>query len=396
MATFTLLRSGAWRVQVRRKGTYVAETFLRKTEAQGWAREAELAIDAGLKPPRRGHPTPKKGQLSFGALIDMHIADMADLKKPMARSKSFVLSALKDEIGRLAVDALTRERLVAYGRARAAMGAGPATLAIDFSYLSTIMTHAAAIHGVTVSLEQVKLARTALVRLGLIGKSDERNRRPSQDELDHLIAFLDGNPRQLIPAGRLVRFAVATAMRVEEITRIRWDDVDAKKRTVIVRDRKDPRHKAGNHMVVPLLAATGYDAEAILREQGHVTGDQVRIFPYAPDSISTAFRRACRELEIEDLRFHDLRHEATSRLFEAGFTIEQVALVTGHKDWKNLRRYTNLRPEALHAEAERLARRGKPPADEAEEDLASERIDQSTQRRLRRRGAQALLIKSET
>ncbi|HEY2753210.1 MAG TPA: tyrosine-type recombinase/integrase [Phenylobacterium sp.] len=45
---------------------------------------------------------------------------------------------------------------------------------------------------------------------------------------------------------------------------------------------------------------------------------------------------------------HDLRHEAASRLFEAKFTIEQVALVTGHKDWKMLKRYTNLRPEQLH------------------------------------------------
>ncbi|MBL4821255.1 MAG: tyrosine-type recombinase/integrase, partial [Gammaproteobacteria bacterium] len=53
-------------------------------------------------------------------------------------------------------------------------------------------------------------------------------------------------------------------------------------------------------------------------------------------------------LDIEDLHFHDLRHEATSRLFEAGLTIERVALVTGHKDWKMLRRYTHLKPEDLH------------------------------------------------
>jgi site-specific recombinase XerD len=54
-------------------------------------------------------------------------------------------------------------------------------------------------------------------------------------------------------------------------------------------------------------------------------------------------------LKIEDLHFHDLRHEGTSRLFEAGFSIQQVALVTGHKDWKMLRRYTHLKPETLHA-----------------------------------------------
>lgn len=64
--------------------------------------------------------------------------------------------------------------------------------------------------------------------------------------------------------------------------------------------------------------------------------------------MGAAFRRACQELKIEDLHFHDLRHEGTSRLFEAGLSIERVALVTGHKDWRMLRRYTNLKPEDLH------------------------------------------------
>jgi integrase len=170
-----------------------------------------------------------------------------------------------------------------------------------------------------------------------------------------------------------VRFAIATAMRIEEITRIRWNDLDERKRTVIVRDRKDPRHKDGNHQPVPLLAATGYDAWAILKDQGAITGHLDRIFPYDPRSISAAFRRACRELEIDDLRFHDLRHEGTSRLFEAGFTIEQVSLVTGHKDWKMLRRYTNLRPEKLHDTARELRERA--------EENAKRRAGQSRPRR---------------
>jgi integrase len=63
--------------------------------------------------------------------------------------------------------------------------------------------------------------------------------------------------------------------------------------------------------------------------------------------VGTAFRRACKKLKIENLHFHDLRHEATSRLFKAGLAIEQVALVTGHRDWKMLKRYANLRPENL-------------------------------------------------
>jgi integrase len=94
---------------------------------------------------------------------------------------------------------------------------------------------------------------------------------------------------------------------------------------------------------------SGYDAFALIEEQRALrVNDDERIFPFNHKSISTRFTRTCQELEIEDLHFHDLRHEGTSRLFEAGFAIHQVALVTGHKDWKMLRRYTHLRPEALH------------------------------------------------
>jgi integrase len=77
-----------------------------------------------------------------------------------------------------------------------------------------------------------------------------------------------------------------------------------------------------------------------------------RIFPHAAQSVSTAFQRATEELGIEDLRFHDLRHDGASRLFEAGWTIERVALVTGHKDWNMLRRYTQLRAEDFHRPSE--------------------------------------------
>ena len=140
--------------------------------------------------------------------------------------------------------------------------------------------HAAAVHGVAISKEPIELARVALRRLGLLGMSRERDRRPTQTELDAPIAFLDGNPRQLIPVGRIIRFAVATAMRQSEIASIVWPDVDDRVRIVVVRDRKDPRKKDGNHQHVPLIALTGYDAWAILEEQRRATNSVDRIFPY--------------------------------------------------------------------------------------------------------------------
>jgi integrase len=119
-------------------------------------------------------------------------------------------------------------------------------------------------------------------------------------------------------------------MRQEEICLICWADVDATQKVVIVRDRKDPREKDGNDQLVPLLDATGIDAWAVMQEQKAASPKTERIFPYNGRSLGTAFRRAYRELGLENLHFHDLRHEAASRFFEAGFTIEQVALVTGH------------------------------------------------------------------
>ena len=71
------------------------------------------------------------------------------------------------------------------------------------------------------------------------------------------------------------------------------------------------------------------------------------IFPYDPRSVGAAFTRACHVLGINDLRFHDLRHEATSRLFERGYQIHEVAQFTLHESWNELKRYTNLKPENL-------------------------------------------------
>jgi integrase len=343
MPSFRQLPSGNWRAQVRRKGRYAAATFRRKKDAQSWALETERRID-------RGEFNASQAVLrleTVGDLIALHIADMQEVNKPLRRSKAYSLNLLKARIGSYPIKSLDRTVIIAFGRSRAKEGAGPVTLAAELSYIGTILSHAAAIHGVETRREDVDLARIALARLGLVGRGNERDRRPTQHELDRLFAYFEGNAKLTIAMSRIVKFAIATAMRVSEITEIEWTDVDSRLRTVVVRDRKDPRKKEGNNQRVPLIDDTGYNAWSLLEEQRGIARDSGRIFPYNERSIGTAFRRACKKLRILDLRFHDLRHEATSRLFEAGLTIERVALVSGHKDWKMLRRYTHLKPEAL-------------------------------------------------
>lgn len=339
-------RKGSWRVQVRRGRRSLNKTFRMKADAETWARDIERAIDMDIDPTTRRITTKD----SFASLINQHIDDLATYGKPLRRSKESVLRRLEIELGPEPVANLTRERLIQYGRERVKAGAGPATLAIDLSFIGTVLTHAAAMHGFQANTEAVRLARVALRRMGAVGRGQERDRRPTSDELETLFEAFDDNPRNTMPMTAIVQFAIATAMRLDEIVRIEWQHLDPRSRTILVENRKDPRNKDGNDQRVPLLDVTGYDAFALLDEQRQRTGGNgARCFPYNGRSIGTNFRRTCQEEGIEDLHFHDLRHEGTSRLFEAGLTIEQVPLVTGHKDWKMLKRYTQLRPENLHA-----------------------------------------------
>jgi integrase len=348
MANIRQLASGHWQVQIRLKGRKATETFLRHDHAREWASATETQVDNGRAPTGRRARKAK----TLGALIALHIDDMKDVGKPPQRSKSATLEMLQRKLGALPLSQLDRERLIRFGRERAKEGAGPVTVGMDLGAIKLVIGHAAAVHGIDVSIEPVQLARMALKQLGLIGKGNERDRRPTEDELTQLFARFDGNDRQVIPMGRIIKFAIATAMRQEEIFRATWDDFNAQTKMLTIRDRKDPRQKKGNDQRIPLLKVSGYDAVALIEEQRAIRSNKDdRIFSYNHKSAGTAFTRVCSEMRIVDLHFHDMRHEGTSRLFEAGFSIQQVALVTGHKDWKMLRRYTLLKPETLHAMA---------------------------------------------
>lgn len=350
MAAINRLPSGRWRVQLRRWGSYASKTFRLKADAEQWARAQEDSLERGEGITLKA----KQPHETLGDLIELHLADMAEVGRAARRSKEFTLRRLNETIGKLHVAHLSRERVIEFGRRRAKEGAGPVTISMDLSYLHLILEHAAAIYGYSVPTEQLRLGRAALLRLGLVGKSNVRDRRPTEDELGRILACVDNNPRLLLPLGRIIKFAIATAMRQEEITRILWDDYDPAVPSVVVRQRKHPREKSNNDQTVVLVSDTGFDAVALLAEQRNQSSSLGSIFPYNARSVGAAFRRVCRDLQIDDLHFHDLRHEGISRLFEADWDIPQVAAVSGHKDWKMLQRYTHLRPTFIASRAGRV------------------------------------------
>jgi integrase len=337
-----------WRALIRRKGhPSYCKTFRTKVQAEAWARQIETDIDRGQAP---------RAAAVVGHVLSLREAIAAyrglrDRSRPISDSSNehYMLNHLVDGLGERNVATLTPQDLVNYCQMRKEEGAGPYTCNMEISKLGTALRYA----GVALKLtlpDVVAAARPLLNHLQLIGGGGRRERRPTEDELVRLIATMDADFGQLY--ADVIRFAVATAMRRGEITRLQWDDVDNDKRLVLVRDRKDPRRKAGNDQWVPLLGV----AWEVLTQQAR-TEDEPRIFPLHEQTLSKYFKAACDKLGIPDLHFHDLRHEGTSRLFEDGYEIQQVALVTGHKDWRHLRRYTNLKPEDLHqAPAKRLVR----------------------------------------
>lgn len=315
-----------WRALIRRRGhKSICKTHPTKAAAEAWARAVEAQLD-------QGRPVVAATGLTVASLIQRY-RDLRETVRPIldTSNEHYILKHLEAGLGSIAVSSLTTDDLVNWCRKRREEGAGPYTLNIEISKLGTVMRYAA-----DDLPDVVGKARPRLAYLGLIGGGGRRERRPTEDELNRILQALP------VRYAEATRFAVATAMRRSEICSLRWSDVDEVSRLVLIRDRKHPRRKQGNDEWVPLLGV----AWDILQRQPR---DDERIFPLHPQTLSKTFKAVCDRLSIPDLHFHDLRHEGTSRLFEQGFQIHEVSLVTGHKDWRHLRRYTQLRPEDLHA-----------------------------------------------
>jgi len=343
MATFSQLPSGRWRAQVRRAGINRGRTFTKKRDARDWAAtiegQAEHIATGGFAPVPKG--------ATVGDLIDKYTETVAKLP---GRTKGATLAMLKRRLGARPLASLNAVVLRDFIDKRIADGAGGVTIAADLSFLSAVLKWGRHARRLDIPERLALEAREGLKHRGLETRGRERDREPTDDELACLYAYWRANPRQVIDMETLCRFALASAMRQDEICRLQVDDIDRAARTVVIRDRKDPREKAGNDQTVPLLPDAWAIVEPLIegREVGNIFDAQAR-------SVSASFTRTCQVVEppIVDLHFHDLRHRATAQLFRMGLGIPQVAKITGHKTWAMLKRYTDIKPADVHEAAAR-------------------------------------------
>lgn len=314
-------------VRLKRAGKLIysqTETFDREQAATAWLkkRETELAQPGALDKPN--DPT-------LADVIDVYNADKL---RPHGKTKDQVLRTIKAaDIGELRCSQVTSQALVQFAQS---IKAQPQTVGNYMSHLAAVFAVARPAWGYPLDKQAMDDARMVLKKLGLVAKSRERTRRPTLDELNKLMdhySLMQLKRSDAIPMTRIILFAIFSTRRQEEITLIEGKDLDAPALEIIVRNMKNPGEKIGNDVTTTLTA----EALQLIQLQPATAG---RIWPYNADSISASFTRACVVLGIEDLHFHDLRHDGISRLFELGWSIPRVACVSGHRSWASLKRYT--------------------------------------------------------
>lgn len=314
-----------------------AETFNRRQNAVIWLRNREADLD---KPGALDNAIANKGKETGVTLGEAIARYKREMTKKIGRTKEQVLEAIEaDPIADLTCRQATSDQLVAYAQRLADGGRQPATVGNYLSHLSAVFSIARAAWKYDLDPIQIADAQKVLRKLGTIGKSRARTRRPTLEELDRIMTHFSNRQKRVphsAPMPLIIAFALFSTRRQEEIVTLRRADYDKAHKRILVRDMKHPGQKIGNDVWCELP-----DPVPALIDIIPDTGEL--LFPYTTDAISAAFTRACKLLDIEDLHFHDLRHEGVSRLFEMGRTIPLAASVSGHRDWKSLQRYTHIR-----------------------------------------------------
>jgi integrase len=326
MATF-VQRPGprgkrVWQALVRRRGyPQQTRTFDTKAKAEDWASVLESEMARGVFVSRA-----EAENTTLREALDRYQREIVPGKKNADREGRRVKGLQARTLARRSMASIQGKDIAAFMQQRQAEGAGPNTVRLDLALLSHLFNVARAEWGMASLANPVEMVRKPKLPGG-------RTRRLVDDELPRLLAAAHVYGGEI---GPLITWAIETAMRRGEIAAMRWDHLDRKARVLLI-----PETKNGTPRRVPLSTAALGVLDGLPRR---IDG---RVWGMRPDSISQAFERVCKAAGIEGLTFHDLRHEATSRLFEKGLNPMEVAAITGHKTLQMLKRYTHLRAEDL-------------------------------------------------
>lgn len=316
-----------YQVIIRRQGYKpITKTFPTRDAADKWARIKEREIDTGAYIPAND-----ASKITFREVCERYRAEVLPNKKGASQEKSR-LDLIEDEFGDFALAALSPSR-IAFFRDKRLKVVSAQTAKHEINLIQRVLK--SAMHDLGVEFPNG--LPTSKIQKPKIPASAARNRRLEEGELERLLEAARTSKSE--PAARILEFAVNTGMRRGEIAKMEWKDVDLKARVLQI-----PETKTGNPREIPLTsrAVDILKAQAVAGGLGRGVWGGIKA-----DSITQMFKRACAKAGIDDLRFHDLRHEAASRLAENGWSVSEISAITGHKSWQALKRYTHIRPANL-------------------------------------------------
>lgn len=365
MATIVRTPSQTWKAVIRKQGwPTTSKTFRTKRDAVDWARRVEDDMVRGVYIERGASE-----RMTFGLALDRYLAEVTPTKKPATqRTEMERAQPLREFFGQYALAAITPDLIARYRDARLATATqrqsrnkgaptrllSASTVRLEFALLG---------HLFTTAIREWRLGLThnpvALVRKPR--PAEGRDRRLTTHEETALLAAVDAYSNPML--GWIVRIAMGTGMRSSEILGLQLGQVDTKRRVVRLSHTKNdsartvPMSQAVAEVFREALANPLRPDDCDLVFFGEI-GRDGRRRPYVFQKVWGGIKK---QLGLNDLHFHDLRHEAVSRLVEAGLSDQEVSAISGHQSMQMLKRYTHLRAEDLVGKLDDIqeSRRGK-------------------------------------
>lgn len=320
MATLTKRGDGQWQAKIRRRGyPAVSRTFSTKAKAERWARVIESEMDDGAFVSRT-----EAESTTLKEALQRYLNEVTPTKKGSRQEADRVRAWMEHELAARYLANLRSVDFAQYRDQKIEGGASASTIRNQLNIISHLFNIARKEWGMESLGNPIQNIRMPKMPAG-------RDRRLQEGEEVLLLESSD------YPMKQLIILALETGMRLGEIIGMRWENVNLKNSTAVLMETKN-----GERRVVPLSSKA---KEAISTLPRHING---YLFPgLSSSSVSHRFANLCKNKKIKNLRFHDLRHEATSRLFERGLDMMEVASITGHKTLHMLKRYTHLKAEDL-------------------------------------------------
>lgn len=314
MASFRQ-RSGKWQARVIRDGyPDQTKTFESKADAEKWARALESEIDKG-----QFVNVSEAQRTTLGNVIARYLVEVTPSMKGVTEDTIRLKAIMRKPIARWSMANLSAARIAAYRDERLKEVSG-GTVIRELAYISAIINHARREWGINVP-NPVQMVRKPQ-------SPQSRSRVLTDDEVSKLLMALEPTGRRSHWTKPAVQLALATAMRRGELLSMRWEHIDLQNRTAFLSDTKN-----GDSRTVPLSTVA---VQVLAELPRHISGV---VIPVKFFTLDAAFKRARKRAGLDDVRFHDLRRTAITRMAEKLPNVIELAAVSGHKSLMVLKRY---------------------------------------------------------